>query len=523
YLRVLFARIGHPHCLVCGEEIKRLSSDEIVDFIIEKIKRHDSDDKTKKDAVSRVMIFAPVVRGRKGEYYQMLYDLLGKGYTQVRIDGDVYKLREQIILDKTRRHDIDVLVDEISLFDYEKNEKQIKERLTEAVGHALTQADDTLKVIFNMDGGKVVLGGLGPRWEETGMSAKYTCPNDGFSFLEVEPRLFSFNSPYGACEVCHGLGTKEIFSDEICEACLGKRLKPEALNVFIHNKNIVDIASLSIKDAYAFFSTLKLTEREIGISVVVTREIQNRIKFMLDVGLEYLSLNRRAGTLSGGESQRIRLASQLGSRLVGALYVLDEPTIGLHSRDNERLIGTLKELRDLGNTIIVVEHDEDTIFASDYLVDIGPGAGVHGGEIVVSGYTDELLLDKKQKSLTLDYLRGDAVIEVPEKRRDKEMGSIKITGGNIFNIKNLNLDVPFGRLICLTGVSGSGKSSLMDEIIHKNLANKFDRKSPSGRSTSGRMEPENCKSFTGAEYVSRLVSIDQSPIGRTPRSNPATY
>lgn len=514
YLRVLFARIGHPHCLVCGEEIKRLSSDEIVDFIIEKVHKHDSLDKTKKDDVSRVMIFAPVVRGRKGEYYQLLYDLLGKGYTQVKIDGDIYKLREQIILDKTKRHDIDVLVDEISLYDYAKNEKQIKERLAEAVPHALSQADDTLKIIFNMDEGKVVLSGLGPKWEEIGMSAKYTCPNDGFSFLEVEPRLFSFNSPYGACEVCHGLGTKDLFGDEPCEACQGKRLRPEALNVFIHNKNIVDIASLSIKDAHAFFDKLKLTEREIGISAVVVREIQNRIKFMLDVGLDYLSLNRKAGTLSGGESQRIRLASQLGSRLVGALYVLDEPTIGLHSRDNDRLIKTLKDLRDLGNTIIVVEHDEDTIFSSDYLVDIGPGAGVHGGNIVVSGYTDELLADKKKESLTLDYLRGDAKIEIPEKRRNKEMGSLKISGGKVFNIKGLNLEVPLGRFICLTGVSGSGKSSLMDEIIHKNLSNRFDRK---------RREPENCKSFTGSEYVSRLVSIDQSPIGRTPRSNPATY
>ncbi|MBI5140174.1 MAG: excinuclease ABC subunit UvrA [Candidatus Vogelbacteria bacterium] len=514
YLRVLFARIGHPHCLVCGEEIKQLSSDEIVDFIVGKITTHNLSDKTKKDPVSRVMIFAPVVRGRKGEYYQLLYDLLGKGYTQVRIDGDVYKLREQIILDKTRRHDIDVLVDEISLYDYEKNVNQIKERLTEAVSHALAQADDTLKVIFNIDGGRVVLSGLGPKWEEIGMSAKYTCPNDGFSFLEVEPRLFSFNSPYGACEVCHGLGTKEIFSDEICEACQGKRLRPEALNVFIHNKSIVDIANFSIKDAYEFFKSLKLTEREIGISSVVTREIENRIKFMLDVGLEYLSLNRKAGTLSGGESQRIRLASQLGSRLVGALYVLDEPTIGLHSKDNDRLIKTLKELRDLGNTIIVVEHDEDTIFSSDYLVDIGPGAGVHGGEIVVSGYTDELLSDKKKKSLTLDYLRGDAFIPIPAKRRDKDMGSLKITGGNVFNIKNLNLEIPLGRLICLTGVSGSGKSSLLDEIVHKNLSDRFDRR---------KREPENCKGFTGTEYVSRLVSIDQSPIGRTPRSNPATY
>lgn len=522
YLRVLFARVGRPHCLVCGTEIRRLSNDEIVDFIIDKIKKHDAEDKNKTSQISRVMVLAPVVRGRKGEYYQLLYDLLGKGYTQVKIDGAIYKLREQIVLDKNVRHDIDVLIDEVSLLEGIKaenaintKEKIIKDRLAEAVGIALAQADDTVKVIFNMDQGRIVLSGLGPKWEEIGMSAKYTCPKDGFSFMEVEPRLFSFNSPYGACEVCHGLGTKTLFGEEPCDACQGKRLRPEALNVLIDGKNIVDVSSMSIKEASDFFKTLKLTERELSISATVTREIVNRIKFMLDVGLDYLSLDRRAGTLSGGEAQRIRLASQLGSRLVGALYVLDEPTIGLHSRDNDRLIKTLKDLRDLGNTIIVVEHDEDTIFASDYLVDIGPGAGVHGGEVVVSGDTDELITNKKKKSLTLDYLRGDVAVELPEKRRDREMGSLKITGGKVFSITNLNIEVPLGRLVCLTGVSGSGKSSLMDEIIYKNLHNKFERKSKS--------EPINCTSFTGTEYVSRVVSIDQSPIGRTPRSNPATY
>lgn len=522
YLRVFFARVGRPHCLICGTEIRRLSNDEIVDFIVDKIKKHNLEDKSKENQISRLMIFAPVVRGRKGEYYQLLYDLLGKGYTQVKIDGTIYKLREQIILDKNIRHDIDVLIDEVSLLEgiagqnaIVTKEKIIKDRLAEAVGVALGHADDTVKVIFNMDQGRIVLSGLGPKWEEIGMSAKYTCPKDGFSFMEVEPRLFSFNSPYGACEVCHGLGTKTLFGEEPCEACGGKRLRPEALNVLIDAKNIVDVSSMSIKEASEFFKNLSLTEREVSISSAVIREIVNRIKFMLDVGLDYLSLDRRAGTLSGGEAQRIRLASQLGSRLVGALYVLDEPTIGLHSRDNDRLIKTLKDLRDLGNTIIVVEHDEDTIFASDYLVDIGPGAGVHGGNVVVSGDTDELITNKKKKSLTLDYLRGDASVPVPEKRRDKEMGSLKVVGGKVFNINNLNIEVPLGRLVCLTGVSGSGKSSLMDEIIYKNLHHKFERRS--------KAEPLNCKNFLGTEYVSRVVSIDQSPIGRTPRSNPATY
>ncbi len=518
YLRVFFARIGIPHCLICNHEIRRLSNDEIVDFVIDKIKKHNLG----LDQISRVMVFAPVVRGRKGEYYQLLYDLLGRGYTQVKINGTIYKLREQIVLDKNIRHDIDVLIDEFSLLEKGgkessiiSREKIIKDRLSEAISVALTYADDTVKVIFNMDQGKVVLSGLGSKHEEIAMSAKYTCPRDGFSFMEIEPRLFSFNSPYGACEVCHGLGTKTLFGEDTCDACGGKRLRPEALNVLIGDKNIVDVSSLSIKEAFDFFRDLKLTERELGISAIVVREMESRLKFMLDVGLDYLSLDRRAGTLSGGEAQRIRLASQLGSRLVGALYVLDEPTVGLHPRDNERLIKTLKDLRDLGNTIIVVEHDEDTIFSSDYLVDIGPGAGIHGGHVVVSGPTDELITNKVHKSLTLDYLRGDQKIIIPAKRRDREMGSLRVVGGNIFNIKNLNIEVPLGRLVCLTGVSGSGKSSLMDEIIYKNLHHKFERRH--------RGEALNCNNFLGTEYVSRVVSINQSPIGRTPRSNPATY
>ncbi len=511
YLRVLYARIGIPHCLLCSEPIKKLSNDEIIQFILNKVNVSE-----RKDEISRILIFAPVVRGRKGEYYQLLYDYLGKGYVKARVDGDLCHLRERIVLDKNKKHDIDILVDEIEIGDMEK----IKERLSESVPLALSLAEDTVRVVFSYDGGKLRLSDLGKKWEEFAMSARYTCPNDGFSFVEIEPRLFSFNSPYGACPECHGIGTESLWSEKICSACNGLRLKQEALQVRIGGKNIVELSSLSIKEADQFFRDIKMTPREEEISRVLTREINSRLKFMLDVGLGYLTLDRRAGTLSGGEAQRIRLASQLGSHLVGALYVLDEPTIGLHSRDNEQLVKTLHKLRDLGNTIIVVEHDEDTIFSSDHLVDIGPGAGVHGGNIVIEGSTEELITDKKKhpegKSLTLDYLRGDKGVELPEKRRNKEKGSLKIIGGKVNSLCGLNTDVPLGRLVCITGVSGSGKSTLMYDIIHKNLDAKLMR-------WRGPKETINCKNFLGSEYVSRVVLIDQSPIGRTPRSNPATY
>ena len=345
------------------------------------------------------------------------------------------------------------------------------------------------------------------------------CPYDGFSFPEIEPRLFSFNSPYGACEACNGLGTKYFFGTEHCDKCKGARLRDEALFVYLGDSvNIVNLTNMSIKESLNFFNKLKLTKKEQEISKVVIKEITNRLQFMLNVGIDYLTLNRRANTLSGGEAQRIRLASQLGSGLVGALYVLDEPTIGLHQKDNDRLIKTLLNLRDLGNTIIVVEHDEDTIYSSDYIVDLGRGAGVHGGEVIVADDLEKLLTAKKNdsKSLTLDYLRGEKQIEVPKKRRDGNKGVLKIRGGKKFNIKNINIDIPLGRLIAVTGLSGSGKSTFLYEILYKNLRAKFERKYRSA-------EVYNAKSFTGTEYLGRSILIDQSPIGRTPRSNPATY
>jgi len=553
YLRILYARIGHPHCLVCGDEINKLSNEEIKNFVLEKIKTQktkfkknmsrlnlDIDKKSKSKlgkAVEKatstakqevfVEIFAPLVRGRKGEYYQLLYDLLGKGYSYVLVDDKKKSLREQIVLSKTKRHNIDVLVDSISFLDFLDDPKSTEERLSEDLEKALEESDGLVKIMFKDMVGEVAKGNplgqehlKGSPWqpEEFFMSNKLSCPKDGYSYPEVEPRLFSFNSPYGACPECNGLGTEHLFGKDVCQVCLGARLRPEALKVLIGDKNIVELTAMSIKDAYDFFIELKLTEREKNISKVVIKEIESRLEFMVNVGIEYLSLDRRANTLSGGEAQRIRLASQLGSGLVGALYVLDEPTIGLHSRDNARLVKTLLSLRDLGNTIIVVEHDEDTIFASDYIVDIGPKAGIHGGHIVVSGYLDDLLTAKENKSGsdTLDYLRGDKVIEIPEKRRESPKGEIQITGGNIFNIKNLNVKLPLGKFITITGVSGSGKSSFVYEILHKNLQARFERKYRSA-------EIYNCKSFTGTEYLGRAILINQSPIGRTPRSNPATY
>jgi len=526
YLRVLFARVGKPHCLVCGREIQKLSNEEIIQSIVKSVAASAPKKTLKVMGVDisedTIKIFAPVVVGRKGEYYQLLYDLLGKGYEKVKVDGEIRSLREQMVLSKYKKHSIDALVDEILVSEFKRPASSAGqgalERLSEAVERALTESDGLVKV-EDTNGERLI-------------SAKFMCPYDGFSFPEVEPRLFSFNSPYGACPACNGLGTKHFFGSDPCLVCNGARLRPEALNVFLkglplekgakgeslEKVNIVDTTNLSIKDAYNLFNKLKLSKQDQEISKTVVKEITARLKFMLDVGLDYLTLNRRANTLSGGEAQRIRLASQLGSGLVGALYVLDEPTIGLHQRDNERLIKTLVNLRDLGNTIIVVEHDEDTIYSGDFLVDIGPGAGVHGGEVVVADNLEKLLTAKKNDSgsLTLAYLRGEKYIAVPQRRRDAEKGTLKIRGGKAYNIKNLSADIPLGRLIAVTGVSGSGKSTFLYDIVYENLRARFDKRYRTNK-------VYNAASFAGTEYLTRAVMIDQGAIGRTPRSNPATY
>jgi len=454
----------------------------------------------------------------------MLYDLLGKGFERVVIDSKEQSLREKIVLDRNKQHSIDAVVDSIFVSEFVRSTDAARERLSEALELALKEADGLVK-IKHADGSLETL------------SAKFICPEDGASFPEVEPRLFSFNSPYGACPHCHGLGTESLFSEEICHVCEGKRLRPEALRVYLRSTkhearnskqarstkfesplgaSIVDFTNMSIRDAKNFIDDIELSEMKFDIAMPILKEIDSRLTFMLNVGLDYLTLNRSAATLSGGEAQRIRLASQLGSGLTGALYVLDEPTIGLHQRDNDRLIKTLLTLKELGNTILVVEHDEETMFASDYIVDIGPGAGIHGGEVVASGWLDDLLAAKENESgsSTLAYIRGEKELAVPEERRTSEKGWLRVRGATLHNLVNQNIDVPLGKLVCITGVSGSGKSTFLYDILHRNIASRFAR----------REAPlEHVASMTGTEYVGRAVLIDQSPIGRTPRSNPATY
>src|SRR3989338_9160690 len=411
YLRVLFARVGQPYCPMDGTRIQKMTTDEMIERIKKTLKQENKKSKNQNE----IVVLSPVVRGRKGENYQMLYDIYNSGYLEVRVDGKIHSLRERIVLSKNEKHTIEVIVDKIPMVvisnpDAHRDEKSSsqtikldssspldsargslgmtgdagQQRLAEAVENAVDLSNGLCTVIY-------------PNDEEHIYSTEYSCPKDGFSFPEIEPRLFSFNSPYGYCSYCTGLGTKELFSEEICPKCQGKRLNDTGLSVKIAEKNIWEVTNMSIADARKFFASvdMELEETEREIAGAVLREISNRLQFMYDVGLHYLTLNRKAGTLSGGEAQRIRLASQVGTRLVGALYVFDEPTIGLHQKDNDQLVKTLRNLCDVGNTIIVVEHDEDTILVSDWIVDIGPGAGKHGGEVVYSGPLQKLL-DTKQ-------------------------------------------------------------------------------------------------------------------------------
>ena len=532
YLRVLYARVGIPHCPKCGHKIEKMTVDEMVEKIQSSLKKNNT---------KEFIILSPVVRGRKGEYYQMLYDLYNSGFLEVRVDGKMKSLRERIILEKNNKHTIEVVVDKIVISSKEQKNQpatvlvemtsDIKQRLSEAVETAVDLSNGLCTVIFSDDEKNKTDKKSKEKNEQT-FSTLYSCPNDGYSFPEIEPRLFSFNSPYGYCEACTGLGTKELFSEEICPKCEGKRLNENALAVKIDKKNIWQVVNLSIAQAREFFAQVELdmNERELQISGMVIKEIQNRLQFMYDVGLHYLTLNRKAGTLSGGEAQRIRLASQVGTRLVGALYVLDEPTIGLHQRDNDQLVRTLRLLCDAGNSIIIVEHDEDTIRESDWIVDIGPGAGKLGGEIIYSGPVLSLLkptittnidnhntsiIGNPKKSLTGQYLRREKEIEIPETRRrvDGATPKIKIKKAHEHNLKNINVEIPLGRFVCLTGVSGSGKSTLMNGILRPGVINKKNRTNI----------PIKCAEITGTEYLEGLITIDQSPIGRTSRSNPATY
>ena len=486
YLRVLFARIGTPYCPKCGNIIEKLSTEEIYNLVLEK---------TKELKLSYVTILSPVVYGRKGEYYQLLYDYLNKGFSEAVIDGKLYSLHDKIVLSRYKVHTIEIVIDRVEIKD--------ESRLFEAIELALSYSEGLVNVLYQSKPPINIL-----------YSSKFSCPKDGFSFPEIEPRLFSFNSPYGACPVCHGLGKEDIFLKTICPNCKGKRLREEALSIKIADKNIWEIISFTIEDANEFFVKLKnkLNQKQKLIAEGLINEILNRLGFLLEVGLNYIALNREAETLSGGEAQRIRLASQLGSKLSNTLYVLDEPTIGLHERDTDKLLNTLKKLKALNNTIVLVEHDEKTIAESDYLVDLGPGAGINGGEIVASGETKKLIQDKKIKSLTLEYLRHEREIS-NFAYRTKLTEKIQIIGARLNNLKNINVEIPLRKFIAITGLSGSGKSSLMEVILDS-----------VNHSLSRFNEPMKYASkVLGTEYIRRIVLIDQSPIGRTPRSNPATY
>ena len=481
YLRLLFARLGEVYCPKCGSRIKKLSIEEMVDIIKTKAKDNE------------ITIMSPVVRGRKGEYYQLFYDYLSLGYSEVRVDGNLTSLHDRIVLSRYKEHDIDIIIDRLIA----KEES----RLFESVEAALNFSDGLVAILI--------------KDKEIVLSSQWSCPKDSFSFPEVEPRLFSFNSPHGSCDYCHGIGKKEIFSSDLCDACNGQRLRPEALAVKILGKNIDDLINLSISDLFNFFDkyTTKLNEKEKTISENVVKEIIDRLNFLLQVGLNYLSLGRESGTLSGGETQRIRLASQIGSHLSNTLYVLDEPTVGLHERDTDRLIDTLKALKSRNNSIIIVEHDEKVIYASDHLVDLGPMAGKNGGEIIVNEKTAKLLNIKNNNSLTLKYLNGEIGNELPVRRTSKKE-KLKIIGARSNNLKNINIDIPLRKLVAITGVSGSGKSSFLYNALYENIFKIKNRRFN---------DLKDVARILGTEYIDKINLISQSPIGRSPRSNPATY
>ena len=597
YLRLLFARVGDVHCPTCGKPISQMTIQEIVDKILEFPER------------TKLQILSPIVRGQKGTHKKVIENIAKDGFVRIRVDGESYEVTDEIDLNKNKKHNIEVVVDRIVVKD------GIESRLADSIETAV-KLSDGLVIAQVVDG------------EEVMFSTKFACPEHGIGIEELSPRMFSFNAPFGACDVCNGLGESrevdpelvipnkdlsikqgaiaawgnvstsddtyyskmvqslaahfnvsldtpfkdlpEDFVQELlygqnnimvefifdskfggrreykapfegvivnlerryretnsdysrekieeymaeipCHKCKGNRLKKEVLSVLIGGKNIIEVTDLSVKELLNFVDNLHLSEKNQFIAHEILKEINERASFLRDVGLEYLTLSRKAGTLSGGEAQRIRLATQIGSALVGVLYVLDEPSIGLHQRDNKKLIGTLRHLTDIGNTLIVVEHDEDTMREADYVVDIGPGAGVHGGQIVAQGTLDEIL--ENPNSMTGLYLSGKKVIEIPEHTREGNGNFIEIKGASENNLKNINAKIPLGKFVCITGVSGSGKSSLINSILYKGVASKVNRL---------KQRPGKHKEILGLENIDKVINIDQSPIGRTPRSNPATY
>ena len=597
YIRLLYARVGTPYCPNCGKKIEKQTIDQIVDNIISKPEG------------TKIQILSPVVRGRKGEYTKQLEEYQKKGFVRVKIDGEVYELTDDIQIDRKKKHNIDLVVDRLII------KPEIRSRLAESIEIALKNADNLVKVDFIGD-------------KEILYSCNYACPDCGFSFPEITPRMFSFNNPYGACPECLGIGylmkmdedlivpdknktlydgikafgastmkkgdtmakmyfesigkhynvdikvpikkLPKSFLDKIlygtgeekidfeyesaagirkfsapfegviptldrryretksqgmrdfyemymsnsdCPVCKGTRLKKEILSIKIGEKNINELTEMPISKIKKYIENVDLTSSQKIIADMILKEIEKRLQFLIDVGLEYLTLSRSSGTLSGGESQRIRLATQIGSGLTGVLYILDEPSIGLHQRDNDKLLATLKKLRDLGNTLILVEHDEDTMYAADQIIDIGPGAGVHGGNVMAQGTAEEI--KKIPGSITGDYLSGRKQIKVPKKRRKITKGKvIEVCGATENNLKNISVKFPLGVFTCVTGVSGSGKSTLVNEILYKTIAKELN---------GATEKPGKCKEIKGIENIDKIINIDQSPIGRTPRSNPATY
>ncbi len=599
YLRLLFARIGIPHCPKCGKEVSHQTVGQIADSIIEE------------GEGLKIHLLAPIVRDRKGEHKQIFEELSNKGFARVRVDGEIRGLDEDIKLAKTYKHSIDVVVDRLKI----RKDVDFKRRLVDSLETATKFGEGLVTVLFDN----------GDEEYEKKYSEQFACVDCGINFEELTPRMFSFNAPQGACPECNGIGSKmeidpdlivpnkllslnegaivpwsksnkkenyyhqmleavanhfkfsmdvpfkdltkeeqtiilygcderipfsfkrrnksymvnrkfegvvprmerlyletksnynrkyisKFMSNHKCPLCHGKRLRPEVLAVTVNGKSIADVVEMSIKDSYRFFLDLKLTERENFIAKEVLKEIRERLKFLVDVGLDYLSMERSSGTLSGGEAQRIRLATQIGSGLVGVLYILDEPSIGLHQRDNVKLIETLKRLRDLGNTLIVVEHDEETILSADYVVDIGPGAGEHGGRVVAEGTPTEIM--NSEHSITGNYLARREIIPIPESRREGNGQHITIVGAKQNNLKNVDVEIPLGKFTCVTGVSGSGKSSLINEILYKGLNGELNHKF----TFAGKYDK-----IEGVENIDKIIAIDQKPIGRTPRSNPATY